>query len=298
MSDTALFLLFMVPGTFFLGVHDIFVRRVLRGGAVSEQLLLGFQFSAVAAILAIPLFFVTGIPEIKPGFWTAILTTAGLNIFANWAWYAAFKREEASLISPLRLLSPVITIFTGYFVLREIPTAGGVAGILTMVAGLWFLLQSEATWRAAPLRDVVRRPGILLGLWGAVSFGLSFPFDKRAVVTGSSLLVAVVGFSMIGVASVAMAFLRGMHAGERPRLHMRENWRFLAVMPFIHSISTYLTFTALSYALAAYAVSVKRLWSFWAVLLSGRFLKERNIGRKFLATLAMLGGIALIVFFG
>ena len=177
MSDTALFLALMLPGTFFLGVYDVFLRRLLRGGKVDEQLLLGFQFSAVAAILAIPLFFVSGIPEIKAGFWSAILITAGLNIFANWAWYAAFKREDASLVSPLRLLSPVIVIFTGYLVLREVPTAGGVLGILTIMAGLWVLLPSEGTWRAAPLRDVARRPGILLGLWGAVSFGLSFPLD-------------------------------------------------------------------------------------------------------------------------
>ena len=106
------------------------------------------------------------------------------------------------------------------------------------------------------------------------------------------------GFSIIGIASVAIAHFRGVRAGARPRLHARENWRMLAIMPLIHSVSTYLTFTALSYALAAYAVSVKRLWSFWAVILSGHFLQERNIDRKLIATVTMLGGIALIVFFG
>ena len=298
MSATLTFLLIMIPGTFFLGLNDVLVRRLLRDGTRSGQLLVAFDFLTTAILLSIPLVFF-GIPELKPGFFSAALITAVLNIFAMWGWYEAFRREEASLISPLRLITPPLVILTGYMVLRETPSALGVVGILTTIIGLWFLVSSEAAFRDVRLREVLRRPGVLLGIAGAISFAISFPFDKKAVVASSPLFAVVCIFAVLGLASAFMVYLRAFAAkAELPRLHFRKDWRFFILLIFSHSLASFLSYAALNYALAAYAASVKRLWSFWAVLLSGKFLKEQNISRKLLATLVMLAGIAVTVIFG
>ncbi len=80
MTGVAIFLAFMVPGTFLLGVNDVLVRRVLREGKVNEQLFLGFEFLGVGLLMTIPLA-IFGIPEVGPGFWQAAFATAGLNVF-------------------------------------------------------------------------------------------------------------------------------------------------------------------------------------------------------------------------
>ena len=296
MSITLLFLLTMIPGTFFLGLNDVLVRKVLRSGKANSQLLAAYSFFSVGILLS-PFLALTGLPELKSGFWTAIIIMSSLNIFAQWAWYTAFKKEEASLISPLRLITPPLVIVTGFLALNERTTIPGALGILLTVFGLWILLQSEAVFKETRLRDVIKRPGVLLGIWGAVSFAISFPFDKKAVVASSGLLTAVIAFLAVGLGNAFIVYLRKFRE-EKPSLDFKNNWRILALMSVVHSIAAFLTFQALNYSLAAYAASLKRLWSFWAVLLSGRFLKEKNIGKKLLATVIMLGGIAITIFFG
>lgn len=54
----------------------------------------------------------------------------------------------------------------------------------------------------------------------------------------------------------------------------------------------------LNYALVAYAASIKRLWSLWAVLFSSVVLREKNIGRKVMATGIMIAGILVTIIFG
>lgn len=295
MSSTVLFLILMIPGTFFLGLNDVLVRKVLRRGRVSEQLFAGYDILSTGILLSLILAF-TGLPAIKPGFWTAAAITVTLNIFAQWAWYAAFKREEASLISPFRLLTPPLVIITGYLTLREQPNLAGALGILVTLAGLFLLLESEASFNKMKFSGLIKRSGVLLAIWGAVSFAISFPFDKRAVVASSGLLTAAVSFLAVGLANLVIVYFRNF--GRKPVLDFKTNWRVLAVIPFIHSAAAFLTFQALNYSLAAYASSLKRLWSFWAVLLSGKLLQEHNIGKKLIATAIMLAGVAVTVLWG
>lgn len=292
-----IFLLMMVPGTFLLGLNDVLVRRVLRRGTTSEQLLLGYEFVAVGILSIIPLM-IQGLPDIKPGFWSAIIIGTVLNVFAQWSWYTAFKKEEASLISPLRLITPPLVLITGYLILREEPTLGGIVGVLITVVGLLLLLQSEAVWSGKRLVDVIKRPGVLLGIWGAVSFAISLPLDKKAVVNSSALLTVVLAFLGVGLANVIIGKLLNLRDQGARRIDFKNNLGILLTLPFIHALAAFFTFSALNYALVAYAGSIKRLWSFWTVLLSGKLLGEQNIGKKLLATAIMLAGIAVTVLLG
>lgn len=295
MSDTALFLLTILPATVFLGVVDVLVRKILKTQRVNEQLLIAYEFIGTSVILSVPLF-IRGVPEIQAGFWSAALASIFLNGFAVWGWYEAFKREEASLISPLRLLTPPLVILTGFLILGEVPSWGGAAGILLTIVGLWFLVTNEAHADRMRFRDVVRRPAVLLGLYGAVSFAVSLPFDKKAVITSSALFAVAVTFAGTALINFLIALFRRR---RNPLLLFGSEHRVtLAVLPFVHAAASYLSASALNYALVAYVGSAKRLWSLWAVIFAGAFLKEGNIKKKLIATLIMFVGIAVTVLFG
>jgi len=137
---------------------------------------------------------------------------------------------------------------------------------------------------------------MLLGLWGAISFAISLPFDKQAVVTSSALFAVTVLFFGVGLGNLLLAFFRSR---KKPlKLDFSKEWRTALFLPFVHGLASFLTYSSMSYALIAYNASVKRLWSFWAVVLSGKFLKEGNINRKLAATLIMLLGIAVTLVLG
>lgn len=296
MNNTVLFLLLMVPGTFFLGVNDILIRKVLRLGKVNEQFLLAANYLISAALLSLVLL-ITGRPSIQPGFWGALVATVILNTFAQWAWYTAFKKEEASLIAPLRLLTPPLVIVTGFLILGEKPSIMGAIGILTTILGLWILMRSESKLQSQSLRATLKRPGVLLGLYGALSFAISFPFDKKIVATSSPLFAVTLAFFAVGVISGLIWIAKNFRPQEAAAKTEFNKTAFIAI-PLIQCVAALLTYGALNYSLAAYAASVKRLWSLWAVILSGRFLGEKNIKAKLLATFIMFVGVLITVFLG
>lgn len=285
----------MIPGTFLLGVVDTLIKRILKDKEFNQQLLLSIDFIGSGLLLAVPLF-IFGLPETRPGFWSAFIVSTSLNIFAQWAWFTAFKKEEASLIAPLRLLTPPLVIVTGYFVLAEKPSLVGTVGIFITIIGLWFLLDVEAKKDHVHFWQTFKRPGVLLGLWGAVSFAISFPFDKKAVLTSSPLLLASTSLFIVGLANLLIGYFKDTKKDFF--IGLKKDLKLALVIPFVHAAASLMTNSALLFAFAAYAASVKRLWSLWTILLSGKFLQETNISKKLLSTMVMFLGIAITVFLG
>lgn len=290
MSNLFLFLSLMVPGTMFLGLSDAYTRKLLKTG-IHESLLLGLTYTA-SGLLMFAALFIFGFPEIQSGFFPAFIGTVALNSVSQVFWYKAFKYEEASLIAPLRLLTPPLVLLTGFFTLRETPSLGGAIGVLTTVVGLWFLMRAEAAHTRSEWHAILHRPGVRFGLLGALLFAFSFPLDKQSVTHSSGLFFAFAGYFSIGVITLIQTHIfhaqkGNLYASARPALKEMP-WYIL-----MHAVGGFLTLQALSYTLAVYAASVKRLWSLWAVLFSGAFLREKNIFQKLLATFVMVAGVAL-----
>jgi drug/metabolite transporter (DMT)-like permease len=293
--EIILFLSLMIPSTLFMGVYDVLARKILKTG-INERVVLGITFCSSGALLFIVALAV-GLPEIKPGFWMFFAITVSMNVFAQLFWLKAFAREEASLISPFRLISPPLMLVTGFLFLGEEPSLLGAVGIFITVIGMWFLLHEEALSEHKSLFKILKRPGVLFAIVGAISFAISLPLDKGAVVRSSAVFFAGIGFFSVGFINVLISIAL-KEWNHKTRLKLKKVKKEFPVFVIIHSIGIFLAMQALNYALAAYAGSVKRLTSLWTVLISGKFLHEKNIARKAFATVIMLAGIAVTLLLG
>ncbi len=295
--DMIIFLALMAVGTFFLGAQDVVQKKYLRDG-MDDQLLLGVSWT-LAGFLLLPILWAVGIPEMKSGFWPAIGAGVFLNSFSQNIFIRAFKLAEASLVAPLRFITPVLVILTGFFILGEMPSWGGVLGVSLTLFGLGFFAWQENKfiyWRGAA-SNTSRNKGFLLGILGSVLFAFSLPFDKKAVVTSSALFMVVISLLSVGVITLIWngfikkdfrsGILVGVKAWKKP----------LFLMALLGAAGTFLVNQALSYTLVFYAASIKRLWSFWTVILAGRFLEEK-IGWRLTATIIMFLGIVITAYFG
>lgn len=294
MENSILFLALMLPGTLFLGLYDVLLRKFLKGRTIDERFLMGINYTAAGIVLGVILMFV-GIPDIKTGFFTAFLTTLLLGLVSQRLWYQAFAEEDASLISPLRLLTPPLVLATGFFILQETPSLWGVIGIVVTIAGLYMLLNSEARRAELALMQIVKRKGVRYAALGAVLFAFSFPYDKQAVVASSGIFLSVCMALSLGIGSLCMSIRNESIKKNIAKLSGR--WYSVAGVVLVYSAGFLLVTSSLPYALAAYASSVKRLLSFWAILFSGVLLQEKNIKQKIIATLIMLAGVVITLFF-
>lgn len=294
MENIELFLLFMIPGTFFAGLLDVIIRYALREGKINERLLLAFNFILSGLLIFIPFVFFLDFPEIRQGFWLALLMTSALGLFGHWVYYKAFSQEDASIISPTRLLTPPFVLITGFFILGEKASLWGVVGVLTTIAGLWLLVNPKS--KKLGLAEIFKHKGIILGIVGALLFAFALPFDKKGVVTSSALFFSAVYLVLVGVTSLIIYVIQKKDFSVHRKF--KANWQIIFLMVAVNIAGFFLTAQALNYTLIAYAASVKRLWSFWAVILSGSLLAEKNIGKKLLATSVMLAGIVVTSLFG
>jgi|TARA_Y100000310_G_scaffold162742_1_gene162689 drug/metabolite transporter (DMT)-like permease len=285
----------MLPGTVFLGFYDVFTKKILSSN-INERFLIALDFCLVG-ILVLGVTAAFGLPEIKSGFWVAFSSTVFLNIFAIWFFTKAFQKEDVSLVSPIRLISPPLTLLTGFIILKENPSLYGIIGVLVTFFGLWILLNSTKKIKIFSFREIRKHTGVLYAIAGSISFAISLPFDKKATITSSAPFLIGLGFFLIGFGNLVIGFI--LSKNKKDFFYIPKIVRkFLFPYIIIHSIGAVLTMQAINYSLAAYTSSVKRLWSFWAIIFSGAILKEKNIGKKLIAALIMLAGIVLTVALG
>lgn len=293
MNHTFVFLGLMVVGTFFLGFNDIQKKKYLSQG-VSESVLLGVHLF-LAGFILLPAVFLFGLPEIKNGFWYAFWGTVSLNVISQAVFMRAFKFSEASVIAPLRLIIPPLVIVTGFVFLGERPSSTGMLGILVTMIGLWVLLFPQHPFSFAEVKKFRNEKGIFLGMLGSVLFAISFPLDKKAVITSSALFASSLIFMSIGIITIFINQVRDKEFAREMIRIVRNKPMPLFFTSLSLGIGVFLTNQAFNYSLVAYASSLKRLQALWTVALSGRFLQERNLTRKFLATIIMFLGIVLSV---
>lgn len=284
----------MLGGTFALGVSDVLRRKYLKDGLDDQALLVITLF--FTGVLLLPILIFVGIPEIKDGFWTAIVITVFLNLISQNLFIKAFKLSEASLIAPLRLIIPPLVILTGFFFLNEKPSLIGIIGIFITMIGLWFLLgagkDSEHQNRIPWIKD----RGVIYGLIGSMLFAISFPFDKVAVVQSSALFATFLIFSLLGVFTFLFNVIQERKFASVVIKSFTQNFKENLLISILSSMGIALTNQALNYSLVAYASSIKRLQALWTVVIAGKFLKEKDVGRRTVATILMFFGILLSIF--
>lgn len=294
---TLIFLALMLVGTLFLGINDVQKKKFLLDG-INDQLLLGFSWFLGGLFLFLVVAIV-GVPEIQEGFWAALAATVFLNVISQIVFIRAFKLADASLVAPLRLITPPFVIITGFIVLGEVPTVGGVVGIFLTVFGLMTLLSPGGSFSLSAVRNyVASERGVQFGLLGSFLFALSFPFDKQTVLASSGVFATAVRMSFVGILVLVLnAALNRQFLREA--VFTVRRWRMpLLSVSAVSAVGDFLTTQALAYSLAAYAASLKRLWPFWTILLAGRFLKEKHITKRLAATAIMFIGIIVMVILG
>ncbi|MFA6339044.1 MAG: DMT family transporter [Candidatus Paceibacterota bacterium] len=295
LHQTLLFLILMMVGTLSLSFSDIEIKKLLNKN-IDEQFVLGISFALAGFFLFIPFIFIP-LPEIKDGFWIATIGTVTLNIISQRVFFRALKLGDISLIAPLRLLTPMLVIITGYFFLQEIPRVTGMFGIILTLIGLWMLLFSDKPFSFKKLTQLKNEKGVLLGLLGATLFAISFPLDKKAIVASSALFASAVIFLSIGLLTLLLNSSQKKVSGSTLISIFKKDAFHLGLTSLWIAIGVLLTNQALSFSFAAYAASLKRLQAIWTIFLAGTFLQEKNIGKKIIATICIFIGILVMIIF-
>lgn len=254
---------------------------------------------ALLTLVCLPLLFVVRKLDLQAGFWTNMLACALLAVAGNVLLVYALKSTDLSILGPISAYKSVISLILGTFLIGEFPTPLGVAGILLIVAGSYFVVDPDVTQpRRNPFVQFLSDRGVQ---YRFAALGLSATeavFLKRAILLSSPLTTFVL-WSILGLPIAALTVLLLLRGSVQDQVVvLQNNWRthlWLAITTGLMQLTTLLAFGKLQ---VGYSLALFQLSTPVSVLLGYRYFQESEIRKRLLGSVVMVAGAVLIVVFG
>ncbi len=237
-------------------------------------------------------------PELS---WTYAAFAAGsvvLNIAANWLFLRGMQISPLSLTTPYLAFTPVFSALFAFLFLGEGVTGWGIAGILVVCLGAFFLNpgSKEHGW-LAPIKALWTERGSFYVLLVAIIWSITPILDKRA-----SNLTSPMWHTLVLAVGVGTVFAVWLSVKE----DVGKVWKELEIMPLIVLMGGFflvaamvLQLTSYAYIEIAYVETLKRALGVVGAMAAGYFLfGEKDIARRFLGAGVMVVGVALVMFGG
>jgi len=163
----------------------------------------------------------------------------------------ALSISPLSLTIPFLAFTPLFMLLTGWVVLREVPNAQGVAGILLIVAGAYAInIDKIRGGVLAPFKAIAREPGSRLMLIVAFIWSISSVYDKVATVNSSpafysSFFSVVYGLIYIPLLVIGLRKMP-LSRGTTPRLFL---------LGFVFAVMIMAQMMAIEMTLASYVIA-------------------------------------------
>jgi drug/metabolite transporter (DMT)-like permease len=260
-----------------------------------------FIIGATHALLTVPCVLLLAMPSIRqaaPAFWGNISLAAALAVSGNVLLVYALRSGDLSVLGPVNAYKALVSLVLGIFLLGEVPTMMGVAGMLLILAGSYFVADSTATpARGSTFAQFFREPGVRLRFAALVLSATEAVFLKRALLLSSPLTTFVL-WCILGLPIAAAAI--GVLLRDRLRQELvvfRREWptyAWLALTTGVMQLATVLTFGKLQ---VGYSLALFQLSSLISVFLGYRYFQEPQIRKRLLGAAVMVAGAALIVSF-
>ena len=249
------------------------------------------MLSSGAAILAL---FFTGLPPRDMWLFAGISTI--LEVFYFLLLMYAYTDHDFSLIYPIaRGAAPALLAIWAALFLHEIPTTGGLFGILLIVVGMGVI---GATSLLNNHENKPHLKGIILALGVAFIISVYTLVDGTAVKAhpDSALPYALSMFTLVPLMTTPVV-VRRFGWGAFAQAWREQHWKLilggvLGVVAYTTALFAY-SFAPLNYSEAIREVSVV-IGAFFG----WRFLNEKLGGYRLLGAAVIFGGILLIAMFG
>lgn len=204
----------------------------------------------------------------------------------------ALQKGDLSVLAPINSYKSVVSIILGIFLLGEVPNGWGVMGIVLIIYGSYFVLDTTDERFTLAL---LRKPEIQFRLWAMILTAVEAVFVKKVVLASSTTLAFV---SWCGFGAVFSGLLLVIY-----RLDMKSElkkigqanltqYAFLVTCVGTMQFSTNYVFDRMP---VGYALSLFQLSAIVSVFFGHRLFNERAIRQKLIGAAIMIVGSIVII---
>jgi drug/metabolite transporter (DMT)-like permease len=244
--------------------------------------------------LVITLFFIPW-PRLDRTFFMAFCAALPLEVLAFLCYMRAIKVSPLSLTLPFLAFTPIFIVLTGRLILGESVTPLGIAGILCIVTGAYFLNLSQArTGLLEPFKAIFREPGSVLMLLVSFIYSITSTLGKLAILHSNPYFFGVSYYIVFALLMLSfLPLVRGARAEnllKNPMAGLMVGV-FMALMVISHML-------AISMVEAAYMIAIKRTSLLFGVLYGAWLFRETKITERLTGAAIMVAGVLLIGWYG
>lgn len=260
----------------------------------TNVLITAFSVQFFGLFLLIPLVLLTGIPELKPSYWIALLFAVFAIPTANILYMRAINLSPLSVSVPMLSFNPIFTALLSFVFDKRLPDILGWVGISCVCTGLYLSRLDKETLHKGifyPLRSITQDAGSVSMLGVAFIWSVGAHVSKM-VVTGSSPLFGAMSFGIVG--SIMLALIGTFTRHFNFRL-IFSHYKQLSLLGLFNGLSEFAMNSALAIGFTPYVISIKRTNILWSSLL-GKFLHgDKFSSFKMVGLVLMFFGIVLII---
>lgn len=222
-----------------------------------------------------------------------------LAIAGNSLIVAALKLTDLSVLGPINAYKSIVSLVLGIFLLGEIPTVLGVAGIVLILVGSYFFVdQASVQVEGNVYLQFFKDKGVRLRLVALLFSATEAIFLKKALLLSSPLITflfwCVLGALVAGMGSFFI-LKTGFYDHSLLIKQQASTYLLLAFTTGLMQFSTLYTFGVLQ---VGYSLALFQTSALLSVLFGYKFFSEQNILQRLLGASIMVAGAILIVVFG
>jgi drug/metabolite transporter (DMT)-like permease len=225
-------------------------------------------------------------------FWWLVLARALTDVFAEGMKMYAFAHGDISLVTIVFSLSPLYLLAMSPWLPSERLSWQGTVAVIVVVAGSVALVYrpSHPEWGK-------QRTALLLGAGASLFFALNSLLDRLAMLQGQRDdpgSATMAGFTMtLTSAGMLLPFIVGHRERAAGMLAAR---RGLLTRGLLETAFMVCKLLAMQLMEAAYVVGLQRTSLLLSIIVGRVVFKEKDFGRRLLAGLLILAGVAWIVY--
>jgi drug/metabolite transporter (DMT)-like permease len=259
------------------GIHPLFVN-----------FLTYFLLSAVSLLVVL---FIR-LPVLPKEFWIYSVLGGIAGATGNGFLVKALQTGELSVLGPVNSYKSVVAIIGGIILLGEIPTIAGLLGIVLIISGSYFVLDTTEERFSFAL---LKRRDIQYRLWAMILTAIEAVFVKK-VILASSVTLAFISWCCFG-ALFSFVLLFFYRLDLKKEIRQINKSCLVKIALLIACIGTMQLTTSYTFAHmdVGYALSLFQLSVIVSVLFGYRFFKEAEIRKKLIGSIIMLIGSVLII---
>jgi drug/metabolite transporter (DMT)-like permease len=247
---------------------------------------------ALLAFISIFLVFDISIQSLDTEFWIYSIAGGITGALGNGFIVKALEKGELSVLGPINAYKSIVGMLFAYLLIKEIPNAWGVAGMIFIIIGSYFVLdttEEKFSWQ------LFKTPAIQYRLAALILTGIQAVLDKK-VIEHSNLTIAFAGWSIFGAgfSFIFILFTKVSIQKEFKNIHREVLIKYFLLVLTVGLMLASTNYT-LSHMPVGYALALFQLSILLSVVLGHRFFNELHIFKKLMGATIMVIGSALII---